>query len=114
MPQSGEYGVTIAEWIISGPVMPVSFPGITGGVLLVHTAADVCGWTIRETTGTDAASVEIYDGADATGTPLAKLAIPAGHTSVVSAGFMGIRARSGVYVLVASGTADGVVWVRVG
>lgn len=114
MPQSGEYGVTIAEWIVNGPVIPVSFPAITGGYTLVHTSADVCGWTIREATGTDTAQVELFDGADPTGVPLARLSIPAGHTSVVSTGFMGVRARAGVHVMVTSGLADGVVWVRIG
>lgn len=62
------------------------------------------GWSITETTGVGAAAVSIFDGADATGTLVTRLQLPASGVHVVHPGDPGWPIESGLFLAVVSGT----------
>ena len=68
------------------------------------------GFTIRETSGSAAAVVRIFDNASAaSGTVLDEIALSAGESAREWYGMGGLRASSGVYVQVVSGAVAGSV-----
>lgn len=70
------------------------------------------GFTIRETTGTTAAVVRIWDNASAaSGTVLDEIALSGGQSAREFYPMGGVRAYNGVYVQVVSGAVTGSVRV---
>lgn len=99
--------------VVTGPVQPVPVNTTIADVALVKTAADLCGWSLVETTGAAKASVELYDGADTTGELLGEVALASGASDTQWFGFAGVRCTRGVYVHVTAGSVKGALYLRV-
>lgn len=112
MADQPQTNATVAEWIIRGPVKPVPIGTKTAGSSILSTAADLIGWSLKETTGAAAATVNIYNGTSNKGTLVAALAIPSGSTDRYSLDMFGVYCDSGIYLDVVSGSVTGSVWAR--
>jgi hypothetical protein len=62
--------------------------------------ARVVGWSIRETSGTNPATITLYDSRDTSGDVLAVLNLPAGATSNHGLPSSGVTATEAVYIAV--------------
>lgn len=91
--------------------MLVSAVALTGSDQAVSAnPSHYCGFTIRETSGSAAAVVRVFDGTSATGTVLEEVSLAQGESrSECYPG--GIRATIGIYVDVVSGAVAGSVRV---
>lgn len=78
-PSSGNPGdETSPELEIRGrPTIAINVPATAAGVRLTTRDCLLVGWSLRETTGAAPALVELIDGGDTTGSPVAEIAIPA-------------------------------------
>lgn len=94
-----------------GPAQPVPVPTTTTSQLVTGRGAIVYGWSLLETTGAAAASVEVYSGQDDTGTLLAVSHLASGDSDTQWMGDAGVFAAGGVYLKVTSGSVKGSVWV---
>lgn len=91
--------------------IPVSIDSGATPDEVLSTPALLLGWTVTETSGTAAATIDIYDSRDSEGTLAARLALPAGGMSAVWAGWPGIACRSGVSVSRGTGAWAGVLYL---
>lgn len=86
-------------------VTPLAFSGSDGAV--VAHSANYCGFTIRETSGSAAAVVRLFDNASAaSGTILEEISLAQGESRSEYYG-AGIRAVNGIYADVVSGAVAG-------
>lgn len=94
-------------------VRPIPFGPLTNaGVTLSGRGCYLAGWSLIETTGAAAAEVDIFDGHDATGVAVAFVSMTASQSTRESLAHPGIALESGLFVVVlAGGTAKGVLWV---
>lgn len=89
---------------------PAATPNTVGASGTVFTGpCTFKGLSVRETAGA-AAAARIYDGTSAAGTLLAAISLPANGSYAFSVPD-GIRAATGIYWSVVSGTVEGSVWV---
>lgn len=95
------------------PVRSVPVPATSTSRNIIKTAGALIGWSLRETTGSAAASVDIYDGNTNEGTKVASMAMASGGDDHIYMGPFGIPVRTGLYLDVVSGSVAGAVWVRI-
>ena len=93
----------------AAPVLPVSIPTGQSGVVLGGPLL-LFGWSLRESTGAAPAQLDVYDGADATGQPVATITLIANESTRDYPGLPGITCRRGLYVNAVAGSVAGVVW----
>jgi hypothetical protein len=95
-------------------VYPISVSQLSAGQSQnVHQGrARFCGWSLVEPVGTAAATVELYDGQDATAQLLAVVNLPAGGAAPSGMSHEGIEVRQGMFILCVAGSVRGVVWAR--
>jgi hypothetical protein len=93
--------------IIAVPFGPTgaSFLPLTGDVLLA-------GWSVAESTGAAVASLDIFDGTDATGSLLASIRLAANESVQDSLPQPGVDAKVGLFVRVNAGSVIGALWLR--
>jgi hypothetical protein len=85
---------------------PASATGqVTGG------EAMIVGWSFRETTGTVAATIEIFDGGDAGGQLVASISLAPGQSVRDLTGVIPVLVRSGLFLNLVSGTIRGSMWI---
>lgn len=92
--------------LLSFPIGALGVAGksiVTGDVYLA-------GWSIRETTGAAIATVQLFDGNDAGGVPVAEIGIAAGLSSNHSFGGHLLVCRNGLFVNVLAGAIAGSLW----
>lgn len=70
----------------------------------------LAGWVITESTGAAVASVQLVDGNDANGVPIATVNLPAGATSAVMFGGHLLVCQTGLVVRVTAGAIIGSVF----
>ena len=92
------------------PARHVSWTLSSAGKLVCGFSARVMGWTMVETTGSAAATVNVYDGADTSGEIALPIKIGQGGSSTDWFGPNGILFKNAVYVNVASGAAQGTIF----
>jgi len=68
------------------------------------------GYSLREATSQAPAVVELLDGGDQNGSPIAEVSLAAGQSQTVWLAPGGVRYRSGLYLSVLSGTVQGSIW----
>jgi hypothetical protein len=92
------------------PARHVSWTLNGAGKLVCGFSARVMGWTIVETSGSAAATINIYDGADTTGEIALPIKIASAGSSTDWFGPNGVLFRNAVYVNLASGQAQGTIF----
>jgi hypothetical protein len=85
---------------------------LTSTLQLFSFSAELCGWSLRETTGSAGASVDLYTGEGTNGELIASIAVASGGMSAVISSHHAIWARRGIFVNVVSGSVTGVVYYR--
>lgn len=85
--------------------MGVALPQPVGGHVIVY------GWSLKESTGTAAAELDLIDGTDATGLNLVPITLTAGQSTRDWLGPQGLHFRNGLFPRVASGAIVGSVWI---
>lgn len=93
-------------------LLPVPFGAtVNPGVRLWSSDLWVAGWDLEESTGAAGATVQLFDGGDATGVPLSPPYIlgNGGRVFVQFGGHL-LTARSGLFVAVTAGSVQGVVY----
>jgi hypothetical protein len=89
------------EWIVSA-----------GSYTVCGFSVVLYGWTATETTGSAAASVDIYDNSDHAGYPVLPVRLAQGESAEAWYGDCGILFKDGVHVNVSSGAARGSIFFR--
>ncbi|HVT14562.1 MAG TPA: hypothetical protein VHQ90_00075 [Thermoanaerobaculia bacterium] len=89
----------------------ISFPA-TGSQRILGGTGLLMGWAVLETGGVAAATLELYDGFDATAQLVAVIALLASQSTRDWLGPGGVQLSEGLFVNVVSGTVRGVCWVR--
>ena len=90
---------------------PITVPA-TGSQVAYGGRSLIMGWSLLETTGTAAATVEIWDGQDATGQLIAAISLDPGESTRDWLGPEGIETDIGLFVRVIGGSVRGAVWAR--
>jgi hypothetical protein len=94
--------------ISSDDVGLISVPVTTVDVPIIGGPAQLSGWSLRETTGTAVAIVQLLSGVNL----LASLAIPSNGSLASWLGKDGIPAQQGIRLHVVSGSAEGAIYAR--
>lgn len=94
------------------PQRTLQVPTTTTSKSLYSRAGRLVGWAFRETTGSAAAAIDLYDGADANGVLMGSIGMVANGGSVVAFGDNPHPFLEGVFLSVASGSVRGAVWVK--
>lgn len=95
-----------------GPAVPLPFPALAaGGVLISGRGVMLVGWSVIETTGAAAAEVDLFDGHDASGTPVAYVSLSASQSSREALPRPGLALERGLWVQWITGSTKGVLWV---
>jgi hypothetical protein len=89
----------------------ITFPA-TGSQKVLGPGSLLMGWALLETGGVAGATVEVWDGQDATGQLLVPITLLAGQSTRDWLAGDGVLSQSGLFLNVVSGTVRGVVWVR--
>lgn len=82
-----------------------------GSGTVFNAACLLLGWSVRETSGSAAAALDLYTGTAATGQVVAALGLPAGGESRAGPGWPGVPCPAGLYHDSVSGAYTGAVWV---
>lgn len=93
----------------AAPVLPVSIPTGRSGVVLGGPLL-LFGWSLRESTGTAPAQLDVYDGADATGQLVATITLIANESTRDYPSMPGVLCRRGLFVNAVAGSVAGVLW----
>lgn len=107
------YTDPIGEIVFGFPVRAIPFDTITTTKQLIRTASDLNGWALHETTGSAAATLDIYDGLDTTGSFVARINLTAGQSVRDYFDFEGIRLVTGIFLNVISGSVGGTIFARI-
>lgn len=104
---------TLADVEVLGRVRAVPVPATSKSIKIVSRRAVLMGWSLRESTGSAKATVEIIDGSSANDNLMASIAIASGGDDRIGLGPLGICADGGIYLSVLSGSVTGAIWVSV-
>lgn len=96
--------------MILGSAQVISFAATSTVVDLYEGSAALHGWTFLETTGTTAATLELFDGP--LGVSVVIISLRAGQSTRDWLTGAGIYIRTGLYVRVLAGTVRGSLWYR--
>lgn len=83
-------------------------------LVIVNGAALLRGWAFQENTGTDPATLEIWDGTGTNGLLVAPISLKAGQSTRDYLPGAGIEIRVGVFFTVTAGELFGSLWVSPG
>lgn len=104
------YDPEVPVWYV--PVQALSFPAQGGGSILITGDLLLAGWSLYETTGAAVATVDLYDGGDATGQFIARVNLNPGQCVQEALPVPGVYLTRGLFVNVIAGSVAGAVWVR--
>lgn len=93
-------------------VRPLAVRTLTTTAQLASMGGRLRGWSARETTGNTGAVVELYDGSNASGQLLVPVGVTSGQSANAWFGDDGIDVESGVFVNMAFGSADVVIYYQ--
>lgn len=88
------------------------FDLMTSSLLLLGFAVDIYGWSIKNTSTSTAADIDLYDGADSTGQPALPIQIPSSSTDTKWFGPNGVRFNNAVFANVTTGEVKGSLFYR--
>jgi len=91
---------------------PIDYGTLTAGSALFGGQARLCGGSLRNTSTTATAVVDLYDGGGSGGQPVANVNLAANESTRDWLSGEGLRIRTGLYVNVTSGSVRVVLWVR--
>lgn len=91
---------------------PITLATVTTSKLVNGGQARLMGWCLIETTGSAAASLDMYDGGDSSGQLIGPISLTASQSTRDWLSGEGIRLRRGLFVNVLSGSVRGVFWLR--
>lgn len=95
------------------PVLPLSFTARTADKSLSNTAVLLVGWSIRESTGSAVATVEL-EGNQGTGDPhVGEIQLASGASETKFLGDEGVLCEGGLNLHVIAGSVSGCVYARV-
>lgn len=92
------------------PVDSLMFATTTVSVELTSRETRLFGWSFIETTGTAGAVIELREGGNDAGNLIVAIALNGGESTRDWLGLPGIRCRSGVRLVVVSGSVRGSIW----
>src|SRR5487761_1489348 len=95
-----------------GPARIIPIPTDTASRVLASGRYLLYGWSLRETTGAAAASLDLYDGGGAGGTLAGSVGLASGGSSVAWFGENAILLEQGLYLDMLSGSVQGAFYVR--
>lgn len=95
-----------------GPARPIFVPSGGANHLIIGTRAILYGYSLKETTGSSAAEVEVLTGNDDTGTIIAVIELASGVSDTQWFGDMGVLADSGIFLKMVNGSVTGSIWAR--
>lgn len=104
------YSPTIVDLTELPAAQPVTITS-GGPAVLVSLACLLLGWTIRETSGSAAASGYLTDGPDANGQHVAEFGAGAGLSTSSPVPPPGVLCKDGLAVHVVSGAFTGAAWI---
>lgn len=106
-------GMPEAEIIIGPPlpVEPVTVPSDGASHNLTTGPGRFFGWSLRESTGTGFAQVEIIDGADDNGRILAEVVVAQSSSETIWLGPHGAKVQTGLRARAVAGKVTGALWV---
>lgn len=81
-------------------------------MLLLGFASDFFGWSMSNPSGSVAASIDLYDGADGSGTPFLTVKLATSADDIRWFGPNGIRLNNALYANVTAGEVKGSVFYR--
>ncbi len=94
------------------PIRPIPLPVDVQSAGLIAVAVELCGWSVKETTGTATAALQFYNGDSNGGEIVGEQVLAAGASATVGPAPDGVLCSRGLYLLVVSGSVTGSVWVR--
>lgn len=92
------------------PALTVPFAATTVSLNLLARAALVYGYSFRETTSTQSASIDILDGNDANGALAATITLLPGQSLRDDFGPRGLLFQSGPFIRINAGSVIGALW----
>ncbi|HVD03182.1 MAG TPA: hypothetical protein VNF75_03480 [Candidatus Dormibacteraeota bacterium] len=95
-----------------GPARPIPVPTTSSSEVLAGGRYVFYGFSLRETTGAAAATVDIYDGGGTGGTLVAALDLAQGASDQLWLGDNGVLMVQGIYLSVVAGSVRGAVYAR--
>lgn len=93
------------------PARPVPVPTTGTGRVVISRPAILTGWSFTETTGTDAATLDLYTGRDTTGVLALTVALTAGASDTGTTGRGGLYLDAGAFLDVTAGSVRGALWL---
>lgn len=93
------------------PAQPIPVGNFPGGSGDIANRSTVYGFGLRETTGTAAARVDVYNGNDTGGILIAPIDLNPGQSVRDVLGPSGVGCDMGVFVNIVSGSVAGSIWV---
>ena len=93
-------------------IRPISIGTATANRQLYTPQGTLFGWSIRESTGTTAATATLWDGVDASGVIVGVIGLAGGGLSHPPFPEKGVELEAGLWLQVESGSLKGVVYVR--
>lgn len=96
----------------SDPAWSLTFDLNGTGKALAAFSVILLGWCMKNVSSSTEATLDIYDGTDATGVTLFPVNLASNETSVVWFGDRGILMRNGVYVNVTAQEVKGALFYR--
>lgn len=114
-PMAEPWDATVKRTLNASPLalpapVPLRILSTPGARQLYRASGYIVGWTARETSGSSAAVANLWDGESTSGQLVAAIGLVAGGTSNLTMPAPGWTVESGLYLDVASGAFDGVVW----
>lgn len=88
--------------------IPTASPAVSG--LMLGGASLIFGWSFRETTNTNTATVELYDGTGTGGALITSITLAINESTRDLMGGNGLEALGGIYLNVVAGSVKGSVW----
>jgi hypothetical protein len=86
---------------------------LTGvGKVVAGFSVDLLGWSIRNMSASTVATLDIYDGADTSGSVVVPLVLAANLTDTKWFGDAGVRFRNAVYLNATAQETKGTIWFR--
>jgi len=105
---------TLRDALMERPVLPIPIATTTTDTTLTSKPCLLCGWSLRETTGSAAATCEFDGSRDPAGPTTGEILLAAGTSSSFSLMDEGVLCESGLLLHVISGSVKGVAYARVG
>jgi hypothetical protein len=104
--------ITLSEYPVKGPIKPLSIGTLTADKNIFKTSGHLCGLALAEATGTNAATIGLYNGLDVNGELIAPINLNPNESIRDWFGFFGVYFDVGLFAHLASGSVYGTVWWR--